>query len=416
MNTMVVAEPQNEYEIKPTKLASELLKITTGQYPESSETTVALAMDSESIISIKRYEKKGLSLPNTEGEVQTSLDGVESDIEGLKNADILVTYLNIITNAGKWACLEQGMVTLATQLSVFADEMLSNGQYSIDFLNETLDKYYKPGLDFSLDDVDPNKLEDPEYIQELLEKLDPDAEYDAEEDARNLEKVKRLIDRLIDTSEGYYTQTNQLYNNLIVFRNEMRDCSDDVTKKDQLCNDLDLDADIQALKEQRDDLKEQIEALNQQYDKNVGLAFTGVFGGTIGLAITGGIFGSKAEKIRKDINAKKADLDKINEEIKTKEKLLEAITSLDNEFTNLFTVMNQAEIGLNQLVTTWTTIKEYLQQSHDAIDNIQNSENLFFYSLDLIGMVDPWKGVGDNAAIVTQQINDALDQWNQSQQ
>ncbi|MBC6419805.1 MAG: hypothetical protein GDA44_14090 [Prochloron sp. SP5CPC1] len=208
---MVVAEPQYEYEIKPTKLASELLKITTGQYPESSETTVALAIDSEGIISIKRYEKQGLSLPQTEGEVLTSLGGVESDIEGLKNADILVTYLSIHANAGKWADLEQGMVTLATQLSVFGDEMLSKGDYAQKFLNDTLNKYWKPGLDFTLDNVDPNKLEDPEYIQELLEKLDPDAEYDAEEDARNLEKVKKLIDRLIDTSEGYYTQTNQLY-------------------------------------------------------------------------------------------------------------------------------------------------------------------------------------------------------------
>ncbi|MBC6419169.1 MAG: alpha-xenorhabdolysin family binary toxin subunit A [Prochloron sp. SP5CPC1] len=196
----------------------------------------------------------------------------------------------------------------------------------------------------------------------------------------------------------------------------MKGCSDDVTKKDQLCEDLDLDSKIQDLKDQRDDLKKEIEALNKDYDKNVGLAFTGAFGGIIGLAITGGIFGSKAEKIRKEINAKKAKLDEINDKIKVEEKLLEAITSLDNEFTNLFTVMNQAEKGLNQLVTTWTTIKEYLQQSHDAIEKIQEAEDLLLYSLDLIGMVNPWKEVKNNAAIITQQINDALDKWAQSQQ
>ena len=60
---------------------------------------------------------------------------------------------------------------------------------------------------------------------------------------------------------------------------------------------------------ERDDLVDQIEELDDQidlltatYKKLVGLAFTGMAAGPLGLVITGGVFGDKAEKCRKQKN------------------------------------------------------------------------------------------------------------------
>lgn len=50
------------------------------------------------------------------------------------------------------------------------------------------------------------------------------------------------------------------------------------------------------IKEKRD----RIEQLKKDYDKFVGLSFTGAIGGIIAIAITGGIFGAKAENARKE--------------------------------------------------------------------------------------------------------------------
>ncbi|ACK71442.1 hypothetical protein PCC7424_3040 [Gloeothece citriformis PCC 7424] len=394
-----------EYLIDAKQVANELLKLATGQHPEASP-SAGLVLDTEGILQIKRYEKKGLSLPDTREEVYTYLGEYESEIQGLTNADLLDSFVSIKTHAGTWARIQDKIIKTAINLDVFADEMLDDGGRANEFLEQILLEYSE------LMDLDPEKLEDPAYIQEILESLDVDANV-AEEQALRLEATKRTIDNLVEKTEGYYQETNGLLTELLTFRDELTARSDDVAAKETLCDQLHLEEEVEAKKEEVRRLKGRLKELNEQYDQYVTYALAGLAGGLIGVTITGSIFGKKAEDTRKEIKEVEGQIKTIENEIDQLSRMLYAVQSLDNTFEGLYTVMIQAEKGVSQLVTVWTTIKEYLQSSYDACQAIVHAPDVLDLWINLEDAVEPWNEVKGNAALVTQQFNDALDQWEQ---
>ncbi len=395
------------YEVSPSAAAVELLKICIGQTDGKSEeqdSPIALTLDKESIFAIKFYERDGRALPQTPGDVYTFLGEIESDVEGLTNSDLLTSYLNIKSNADKWAPLEDSMKILSINLDNFASNMISNGDISIDFLDVMLTKYGDLG------DVDPDRLEDEEYIKELLEKINGDEEV-AEEDANKLKATAALIDNLRKKAVEYHDETEALLASIRGFRDEMKVNADDIAKKEQLCDNLNLDEQLDALKDSRRVLKERIAELETEYDTYVKNALLGLVGGAIGVTITGSIFGPKAKKVRKDIDSKKQELRVIEADINQLSALLNAITNIDGQFEGMLSVMIQAEKGLEDILFVWQTMYEYLENSYNSCLEIEIAESLLLYWVHLITMVDPWRSVQPNAKMVHEIFQQALEEW-----
>lgn len=402
-----------EYVVPPEQFPLELLKIATNrsEYPETRQEK-GLILTTEAILSIKTYEKDGLALPDTENEVYTYLGQTNSDVPGLTNADLLISFLAVRDNARTWAPLQEGIIATAAKLDAFAVIVNSNGQSAYNFLEQIVIKYIN---DPEFINLDPDRLGDEEYIQEILENLDTEADV-ASEEAGKLALTKAFIDNLVNQTIIYKNDTEQLLADIITFKRGLTECSDDLRSKDQLCDQLDLEAELEAKKEEVRQLKARLEDLNRQYDKFVGLAFTGAVGGPIGIAITGGIFGSRAEDTRKEIKEVKAEINALEAEIESLSRLITAISTLDTTFEDLSSVMHQAEKGVEDLVTVWTSIYELLKASSDQCEQITNAESVLLLLAPFNAAIAPWSEIGDMAKEVSQQFQDALDQWQQGQQ
>ncbi|WP_414569263.1 alpha-xenorhabdolysin family binary toxin subunit A [Nostoc sp. CCY 9925] len=395
-----------EHVIPKEDASKELLRLATASSEfEGGRDEIGLVLDTEAILQIKRYEKRGLALPKTEGEVHTYLGG-ESDIPGLTNAELLATFLDIRTNAGNWSPLEYGIIQTAAQLDVFAIQVNSQGGKASDFLLEILLTYSE------LMDIDPDRLSDEDYMREVLESLDAEADV-AKEQATKLALTKGIIDNLAKKTEEYYKETQNLLENIKTFKDELTNCSDQVKGKEELLQQLNIDEQLERKKEELDAKKARLKDLNAQYNKLVGLAFTGAPGGVIGLAITGTIFGKQAADTRKQIKEVEAEIRELEKEIDKLSRLVNVITSLDSKLVGLYTVMIQAEKGVMQLVTIWTTINELLKAASSEAAGVMTAPDVLTLWISFDAMINPWEEVGKNAAIVNKQFQDALDQWAQ---
>ncbi|RCJ22629.1 hypothetical protein A6S26_21065 [Nostoc sp. ATCC 43529] len=393
-----------EHIIPKEDASKELLRLATASSEfEGGRDETGLVLDTEAILQIKRYEKTGLSLPKTDDEIYIYLGG-NSPIAGLTNRELLEMFLDIRTNAGHWADLEYGIIETAAQLDVFSKEVTDQGGNALKILLEILEFY----SDWECIDLD--KIDDEEYVQALLDSLNLEADV-AEAKKTEILITKRTIDRLVTSTQKYSDETQELLDQIKTFKAELTNCSDQVKGKEELLKRVEMDQELYEKKEELDKKKARLKDLNKEYDKLVGLAWTGIVGGGIGLAITGSIFGTKAANKRKEIKAVEAEIRELEKEIKRLSQLVDAIATLDNRLVTLYTVMIQAEIGVMQLVTVWTTINELLKSASESAENIKNAGDVLDVYIDLNRMIKPWEEVGQNAAIVIKQIQDALDQW-----
>lgn len=118
-----------------------------------------------------------------------------------------------------------------------------------------------------------------------------------------------------DDTGRHKDNVQKTYRKLGVFRDEMNDkISKSVVDRSKAIAALDLCTEQQDLQQEIDDLKQEIKSLEQEYKEAVGLAFTGSAGLVVGIpgiiswAVTGGIYGDRAEKIRKKKKEKNDEL------------------------------------------------------------------------------------------------------------
>ncbi|NEQ67870.1 MAG: alpha-xenorhabdolysin family binary toxin subunit A [Symploca sp. SIO2D2] len=395
-----------EHVIPKEHAVKELLRLATASSEfEGGREEVGLVLDTEGIIQIKRYEKRGLSLPSTEGEIGTYLGG-NSTVPGLTNEELLETFLAIRINAGNWSPLETGMIQTAANLDVFALQVNTEGQKASDFLFEIMLEYSE------LQEICAEELREGNeaYLQEVLESLNTEANV-AQSQALRLIATKRKIDDLIEGTAKYSQENQNLLNALIAFKEELADCVDQVNTKQSLFTNLGIDGELLKKKGELEEKKARVRDLNAQYNKLVGLAFTGAVLSALGLIVTGSIFGKQAAATRREIEKVEADMRQLEQEINELSLLVGVIETLDNRLVTLDSAMHQAEKGVMQLVTIWTTMNTLLQAAYDKAAKVVKAPDVLNLWLDFDATILPWEEVRENAKIVEQQIKEALNQW-----
>ncbi|WP_152829406.1 alpha-xenorhabdolysin family binary toxin subunit A [Shewanella sp. YLB-07] len=395
-----------DYEIRNTQAMHELVKLATGKV-EGTSSDISLVLDTEAILSLERYKVRGVTLPETAAEVRLFLGNYDSTIPGLANHDLLITYLAIRTNAKQWDPIKDELLKTAVEMDGFANKILTSGGQALNFLMDMVGIYYTG--DIELDSITPEQMLDAEFVEQFMLDINDDAAA-AEDNAGKLAITAGMIQSLCSQADIYYKSSLNLRDQILGFKTGMEACNYDVKKKEALCDQLDLDEQLQGLKKERRDLAAQIQGLKADYDKNVGLAFTGAVGGFIGIAITGGIFGAKAEKIKKEIAVNTSKLHDLDIEIEGLSKMLNAVTTVDGQLEGVMAVITQAEKGANQLVTAWLTVVDLLESSHNACVAIESSQNLVDYWVAFNDVVTPWNDVQSSVLVILEQINNALDQ------
>ncbi|MCF8978773.1 hypothetical protein GIW46_11255 [Pseudomonas syringae] len=132
-------DPIHESEV-PDKLTititpAEFLR-TLAEDEQNNGRAAALIVTKEDIISIKRYERHSLNLPNTLERVEQQLGFTHSGIPGLEPKDLLLTYSAINQHAKGWSAIEADIKAKGLDLDLFAGEFSSQGKQILDYVNK----------------------------------------------------------------------------------------------------------------------------------------------------------------------------------------------------------------------------------------------------------------------------------------
>jgi len=358
----------------------------------------------EDMINIKLYAKKGLSLPSDLPEVQTYLGYTTCNIPGLEPPDMKTLFDHVKGHSQRWDTVQSKVIKQGINLEQASKSIVTTGDDLIAAISEW--PFYKKLK--SLGEVKEEvfkgiKLEDPD---------DKEAQVAL---GQFLTSLKQEIDNQ-KVKTDLVTQVVSDYR-IELAGGEMSDgtkadgLEPEVRRKSDLMDKNNLKETIKEDEENLKELDAEIKQLKKDYDKFVGLAFSGAAAGVIGIAITGGIFGDKAEKARKKKNKKIEERKKLQAKLKGEKNLQQAIEDLANDFDDIGIRMIDAEQALGHLDYMWTQMSMLIGQSQDQWQNIDDGLKLLSFIDPFKKIINPWRDVGDLAGYLIQIIDEALEEY-----
>ena len=399
-----MAQPMTvpEKTIQPSEVATTALRLITAT--EQGVARPGGIFTKEDLISLKLYAKKGLSLPQKEAEVEVYIGYKSSGIAGLEPPEIMDLFQQIGKHCLGWDAVQQAVVNQGIELKGFSVSFVTTGEGLLGNIKEW--PFGKRVLK-TLGEVSGEKLEDIKYgpqdpeiaqaLGDILELMRKDVDL---QQAKTLAVKKTVSDYRVVLVGGKLStgmETPGLEPQVARKRKSMVDNKLTVTIK----------ADEDSLKEKEG----RIEQLKKDYDKYVGLAFTGAAGGFIGLAITGGIFGAKAEAARKERNVLIDEVRALKEKVTGAKNLQKAIETLVLDFSDIGTRMLDAETALGHLEYMWASILSLIENSQREWKNIDDGMKMSTFITSFQSVVNPWKTVGDLSGELMRIIDAALAEY-----
>lgn len=320
--------------------------------------------------------------------------GVE--IPELKPASILDFHLQVVRHADSWGELEDETKELGRELNNFSDSFLTTGHAMVAIFNRIeTSVFFKHDLNGLTDEqkkemrgiaLDSSDLEIVEVIKDYLLKLEKNT-IDYIGKADKVSQLAGAFERVL--SDELIHQVNH----------KLKGYVDAGLSTKQ----LDL---VEHIKK----LDNEIDELTKDYKYHVGYGLSGVLFGPIGIAVTGGIFGSKAEKIRARKNELIAERIIAKGKIKDQERLITSLDTIQHNFIDLRSRMLAAEKGAKQLADVWGFIVNYLKDANKLLDNVDTLAKLHLLKLDFELLLNPWARVKDYTVNINAAFNEILDE------
>lgn len=358
----------------------------------------ALLLTKDDVIAIKRYEKTALSLPRDLKSTEAALGFAQSGVKGLEPVDILGVYTKLRTHGATWGSLEQEIKTVGTRLDLFSGNFIISGEKILEVVNamDIIDQIVGNVGDLVRDDLKdipglPLSAKD-QQIKGGLRSL--------------LDRMKVLVAAERDEADRVKNATVQFARTMTVDLIPAVAGKLDIARRNGLAKKVEqLNADIL-------ELDKVIDQKKKEYDQLVGQALDGgKFMGPVGLIIMGGIFGAKAEKVRKEKNKLIKEREAKVAQVKTLVPLIEALANLESHFKNLEIRLLDAEEGANNLKDMWVLIFTYIDESHKKLAGINDSLSLLEFTVDFAQVIKPWyeiKGISRDLSVL---FNTALKEW-----
>ncbi|MCA6221712.1 alpha-xenorhabdolysin family binary toxin subunit A [Photorhabdus antumapuensis] len=399
---MLLAQLPAEKTLNETDIPSATLQLLTGK--QEGVARPGGIFTKEDLINIKLYVKKGLSLPFNLEEVKSYLGYQKIDIAGLEPEDIHTLFEEIRTHSFSWSDVENDILQQSIDLEVIGTQITETGENIISIINEMP---IITRIKRRLGEISDRQLAEITYTHEdrevssVLEEILDTMKSDIRKQREKTEKVKtKVSDFKLKLIGG------RLSNGSIALGLQPQ-----VENKRKLMKDNKMSVSIGDLDDKIIEKKEEIIQLKKDYDKFVGLAFSGIAGGLIGLAITGGIFGSKAEEVRKRKNMLIEEVRSLEESIRGKRALQKSITGLALDFSDIDTRLLDAEVALNHLDYMWQSMLTQINASKDKFTQINDALNLTSFITKFQQVINPWKEVEGSAKQLVKVFDEALKEY-----
>jgi hypothetical protein len=357
----------------------------------------ALLVTKEDVLSLKRYESYGLNLPHTLETVQLQLGITSSGIPGLEPSDIMNTHSAINLHALSWAPLEAKIKDIGYDLDRFATTFHQQGKGILSIIEK-------------MDVVSRIKTRVDQLTREMIEEAVPTPLN--ETDKSTTAVLSTYLASLAEGIERQKLAATSLRDQLTVFVTTIRTkLIPDVSQKLDLVKNSDLERQIKELTTDIDSLSKEIDQKNKEYTQAKNSIAWGVMGGPIGVAITGGIFGSKAERIRKEKNRLISEKNSKIKEVNTKQPISAAIRRLELQFDDMYIRLEDARQSASHLEDLWSMLANYIKGSAEDLEKISDSQTLLIFTLQFRAVITPWELLGGFTTRLLQIFESALDQY-----
>jgi chromosome segregation ATPase len=185
----------------------------------------------------------------------------------------------------------------------------------------------------------------------------------------------------------------------------------DVHQKLALAKKNDLEQQLKDLATEIDSLSKEIGQKNNEYTQAMNSIAWGLVGGLVGVAITGSIFGSKAEQIRKEKN-QLIDLKRHKvEELNTKQPISAAIRRLEVQFEDMHMRLTDALQSASNMETLWSMLAHYVKVSAENLEQITDNQGLLAFKLRFGPVIIPWDLIGGYTKQLVEVFDSAMEQY-----
>lgn len=337
---------------------------------------------SHDLIKIKSYINKALSLPYQIEDVIKFIHYNEISVQQLSPDNILSLFIRIRDHAFEWNKIEYAIKQQAIDLEIIGREITSTGENIISFINQMslLTK-----ISTVIHDLSEQELENIQYQSQdkevatqlihILESMKEDIENERDKTIKLKESLSSFRSKIMGGKDSQNITHHSIYY--------------DILNKKRFINEFYNDNSL-SLIEERDLLIEEIATLKDEYKHYVGLAFTGLAIGIIGVIITGGIFGAKAEVIRKKKNELIQKVKEINADIDIYEGLSLHLNTLYIELSEIEQFIEDANLALEHIEYVWQAILTEIEASITHFNKINSALELIKFSIYLEKIIAPW--------------------------
>ncbi|MFJ4144058.1 alpha-xenorhabdolysin family binary toxin subunit A [Pseudomonas sp. NPDC089734] len=366
--------------------------------------TPGLILTKQQIVNLKQYELIGLSLPTELEEVITYLGYSSGAGTGLEPEDFLKSYKLVHGHARRWNPLRSELLAVGSKLKVFAGQMQVYGQSMEDIYSDikggvVIEKYRIKTLEdvkrltlelgdrfpgIELDESDRETARDVGfYLDEILRKV--------KESQNDAQSIKKELDRFgLDLS---------LY------------VAPEIQRKVTAIDNSSLPNDVIRLNGAIEQRAKDIDEKNKEYKAAVERSLGSVSKLNIAGLALGIYFGVEAEDVRKTRNNLIAQQNKDIEELQLKNKILGSLSRVKFDLQNLVTVVIDADVATQNLITVWNKLFLFIDESARASSEITDALSLRLFMNRFRQVVQPWKTIEQDSDALLDVFKEADDEF-----
>ncbi|MCY1414141.1 hypothetical protein D9M71_295840 [compost metagenome] len=164
---------------------------------------------------------------------------------------------------------------------------------------------------------------------------------------------------------------------------------------------------VQHLREDLAELDKEINRLEAEYDQYIKSALSGLAAGGLGVIITGSIYGSKAEKVRKERNKRQKQRGEVSQKLKVAMRLEGLVEELGTQMRQMSSRLRDVVEASSHLQSAWQLIGVYIDASIEHLNRIESNQELFKFAMFFKRFIGQWKDIERFAQHMNRVFDDA---------
>ncbi|WP_449431425.1 alpha-xenorhabdolysin family binary toxin subunit A [Pseudomonas putida] len=353
----------------------------------------AFIFSKENLRTIKRYESAVLKLPVGREALAASLN---FSAVGINIEDVEYFYDNLRLHVGSWNGLEDACKKMGAELQTFAESLLAEGGSFINELKMT--EAWQSSSALTIAELEQEGLpsvplsgKDAETFKDGVDHYLLDIRNDVVEKLAAVRHVKKLADHF---GSAITTHLKPMADNLV-----------------RTIASREVVAEVADIEMQLVQIDKDVESKSQEYNGLVGSAFYGLLFGPIGLLVTGGIYGSKAEVVRGEMNKLVALRRELVEKKYAITKQTANFDIIKMTTDDLRFRLVEVSAAARNLEDVWLLLETYAEQSLAKMEGINTNLMLKKFVRQFERVIRPWISILDISKDISRLFNEEIQEF-----